>query len=212
MILETQWFYKIPWPHLLEWVYNYLPLIDEHNKQWQSSLWLEKKWPTKNCWFHLLITVVGMSAVDLHHIYLNHNKHQFGKMDIIQFTEEICLNLWERDEWRANQPEDVIRSTCSTSGQDIRLKWIRVGDGFACWPWSLALQTKHGQTNDPAITANCYISWKYIVKKGKTKLCLHVILPYWLQNALVFVGLVIKYKGAFMLYGAQDQWWSRCCM
>ena len=32
----TEW--KIPQPHLLEWVYNYLPLIDEHNKQRQSLL------------------------------------------------------------------------------------------------------------------------------------------------------------------------------
>jgi hypothetical protein len=70
-IIQTK---QIPRPHLLEWVYDYLPIIDEHNKQRQSILNLERKWPTNNCWFRLLVTMVGMSVVDLFRIYLNFDK------------------------------------------------------------------------------------------------------------------------------------------
>jgi len=79
--------WSIPQPSILEWVYDYLPLIDEHNKQRQNLLHLKKKWPTKNCWFHLLTTLVGMCVVDMHRVYLNHNKHKYGRMDILQFSE-----------------------------------------------------------------------------------------------------------------------------
>ena len=41
----------IPRPKLANFLYVYLPLIDEHNKQRQSLLGLEKHWLTKNCWF-----------------------------------------------------------------------------------------------------------------------------------------------------------------
>ncbi len=82
---------KIARPHLLEWVYDYLPLIDKHNKQRQSILALEKKWPTKNCWFHLLTTLVGMSVVDLFWIYLNHDRAHYKDMTILQCSKELCL-------------------------------------------------------------------------------------------------------------------------
>ena len=62
--------HKVNWPELLPWVYDYSPLVNEHNKQWQSLLHLEKKWPMKNCWFHLLTMLVGISVVDMDQVYL----------------------------------------------------------------------------------------------------------------------------------------------
>jgi hypothetical protein len=47
---------EISRPELAHLLYNYLPLIDEHNKQRQKILGLENKWPTQNCWFCLLTT------------------------------------------------------------------------------------------------------------------------------------------------------------
>ena len=84
---------KIARPHLLEWVYDYLPLIDEHNKQRQNILHLEKKWPTKNCWFRLLVTLVGMSVVDLYRIYLNWDKRMYQHLSIVEFSDLLCMNL-----------------------------------------------------------------------------------------------------------------------
>ena len=53
-------------PKIAHLLFDYLPLIDEHNKQRQKILGLETKWPTRNCWFRLLTTLVGMCVVDLH--------------------------------------------------------------------------------------------------------------------------------------------------
>jgi hypothetical protein len=41
-------FRLIPRPHITHFIYLYLPLIDEHNKQRQYILNLERQWP-KNC-------------------------------------------------------------------------------------------------------------------------------------------------------------------
>ena len=58
-------FKLLPRPSIAHFVYEFLPLIDEHNKARQSILALEDKWPTKCCWFRLITTFVGMAVVDL---------------------------------------------------------------------------------------------------------------------------------------------------
>ena len=55
----------LPRPAIAHFLYEFLPLIDEHNKARQSALRLEGKWPTKNCWFRLLTTFTGMAVVDI---------------------------------------------------------------------------------------------------------------------------------------------------
>jgi hypothetical protein len=63
----------IPQPSIKEWFYDFLPLIDEHNQHRQGLLCLEKKLPTKNCWFCLLTTLVGMCVVNIYRVYLNYD-------------------------------------------------------------------------------------------------------------------------------------------
>ena len=46
-------------------LYEFLPLIDEHNKQRQSALALEKHWLTRNPWVRLHTTFLGMAVIDL---------------------------------------------------------------------------------------------------------------------------------------------------
>ena len=41
----------IPRPVFADLLYDFLPLIDEHNKQHQNILNLERCWPTRNVWF-----------------------------------------------------------------------------------------------------------------------------------------------------------------
>ena len=52
-------------PTVAHMLYEFLPLIDEHNKAWQNALALKKHWLTKNCWTRILTTFLGMSVVDL---------------------------------------------------------------------------------------------------------------------------------------------------
>ncbi|KAL7554128.1 hypothetical protein ACHAWF_017536 [Thalassiosira exigua] len=56
---------ELPRPTVAHFVYEFLPLIDEHNKARQNYLALEKHWLTKCCWTRLVTTFLGMSIVDL---------------------------------------------------------------------------------------------------------------------------------------------------
>jgi hypothetical protein len=59
----------LPRPQVCHSLYELLPLVDEHNKQRQSILGLERKWPTQCCWTRLIVTNTGMCAVDMHRLY-----------------------------------------------------------------------------------------------------------------------------------------------
>jgi hypothetical protein len=59
----------LPRPQLAYFVFEYLPLIDNHNKQHQSILGLEGKWLMKCCWSWLVVKMAGMSIVDMHRLY-----------------------------------------------------------------------------------------------------------------------------------------------
>ena len=103
-------------PELCHFLYEYLPLIDEHNKQRQRLLALEKSWPTRDCWFRLLVTLVGMSVVDCQRLYRNYRADKMGwstlrleddenadDMEIRKFSDKICKTLGDRTRQRAFQ-------------------------------------------------------------------------------------------------------------
>jgi len=52
-------------PAIAHMLFEFLPLIDEHNKARQSHLALERRWQTTSCWFRLSTTFIGMAIVDL---------------------------------------------------------------------------------------------------------------------------------------------------
>ena len=54
---------------IIHFLYEYLPIIDEHTKQKKRDLVLEKGWLSKNVWFCLICTIVGMSVADMHRRY-----------------------------------------------------------------------------------------------------------------------------------------------
>ena len=59
-------FKEILRPSVAHFLYELLPLIDNHNKDQQSLLALEDCWPTKSAWFRLVTTLVGMTVTNLH--------------------------------------------------------------------------------------------------------------------------------------------------
>ena len=58
-------FKLLPRPAFAQFVYEVLPLIDDHNKAGQNNLALEDHWPTKCCRFQLVTTFVCMAVVNL---------------------------------------------------------------------------------------------------------------------------------------------------
>jgi hypothetical protein len=94
----------IPKPQISHFLYEYLPLIDEHNKHRQSVLGLERKWPTQCCWMRLIVTLTGMCVVDMHRLYWREkrlrNRVLCGQVleedaTVIRFSDLICGKLRE---------------------------------------------------------------------------------------------------------------------
>jgi hypothetical protein len=81
-------------------VYDYLPLLDEHNKQRQSLLHLEKNWPTKKFWFSLLMTLLGMCVVDMFRAHLNHDKSKYKYTTITEFSGFAKTFVCEKGEFQ----------------------------------------------------------------------------------------------------------------
>jgi hypothetical protein len=95
-------FKMLPRPQLCHFLYEYLPLIDEHNKQHQYVLHLEKKCPTKDCWFRLLVTLTGMCIINMHRLSRQkqkcHTQLLCGAIMeedaiVIHFSDLLCGNL-----------------------------------------------------------------------------------------------------------------------
>jgi len=84
----------LPRPKLAEMLYDLLPLIDEHNRMRQDRLALERCWPTKNCWFHLITTLLGQSVVDLQRIYRIEDP-TYIEWDVLKFADFISVDLKE---------------------------------------------------------------------------------------------------------------------
>ena len=80
-------------PQIAEFLYDYLPPVDEHNKQRQSILNLDNFCPTKCCWFRLCSTIIGMAVTDLYRLYWCHNFEKYEDMGVVSFSDKICTRM-----------------------------------------------------------------------------------------------------------------------
>eukprot|EP00957_Ditylum_brightwellii_P139478 10630171-Ditylum_brightwellii.AAC.1 len=86
----------IPRLEFVDYLFEFLPLIEVHNKQCQNILNLERCWPTRINWFPLLTSTTGVSAADFHRLYLNEDKRgslPFQEYGIRKFSDMICHSL-----------------------------------------------------------------------------------------------------------------------
>lgn len=154
---------EIDRPDLCHFYYEYAPLIDEHNKQRQSLLGLEKRWLTKDAWFRLITTLVGMATVDMHRMYrnykLNIQKCPFNEIDnigIVKFTDLICdnLRLWLYKYNRRTPQGDLQRQ------EQQQITRITGADGNTCRPPTAKQIAKGKSVGNPNIL-NCFICRRY---------------------------------------------------
>ena len=85
---------------LVHLLYDCPLLIDEHSMQRQKILSLERKWPTRNCWFRLLTTLLGMCIVDMHQLYHNLGNEKYNEIDILEYSDMICKKLMVQSRWQ----------------------------------------------------------------------------------------------------------------
>ena len=152
-------------PELAHLLYDYLPLIDEHNKQRQKNLGLERKWPTRNCWFRLLTTLLGMSIVDMHRLYRNLRNEAFIEVDILEFSDMICKKLTVRSR---RQTERLASLRGETADDASILERITDKDGNNRFSVT-DKQLSRGRNVGRSIHQNCYICRKYLTPEGDTE-------------------------------------------
>ena len=163
----------IPRPVFADLLYDFLPLIDEHNKQRQNILNLERCWPTRNVWFRLIVTIVGMSVVDFHRLYLNklNRESSLGRtndkyMDVRKFADLICHPLSKRNtvSWNG-KPKGAL----AIHKDDINsyLKRIENNLGEINRPPTHKQKSRRKEQGNP-YTKNCYVCRKYLDKRGIT--------------------------------------------
>jgi hypothetical protein len=146
-------------PELCHFLYEYLPLIDEHNKQRQNLLALETSWLTKDPWFRLVCTLVGQSVVDMHR-YHRHVRIMVkeepraivDRMQVLKYSDLICgsLRQWPRSR---NRMSFAVRNNISES-----LVRIKDKDG------NTTRQATHKQQQSGRNIGSSIVRWCYICR------------------------------------------------
>ena len=83
-------------PDIASFLYKYLPLVDEHNRQRQGILAIESCWPTRHCWFRLGTTLLGMCVVDFHRLAKSQHPSKYGDTTIKQFADYLTRSLCKK--------------------------------------------------------------------------------------------------------------------
>jgi hypothetical protein len=146
---------EVPRPVLAHFIYQFLPMIDEHNKQRQALLDVEGKWPTHSCWFKLLAGFVGMSAVNMQRIYIYRFPNVKGKdLPICQFVDKIAGGLQLR-------VRRILPRRLRNEATDVSIK--RKGDelGEKRTKKLTRKQQEQGRNVGSSMQATCFICKKY---------------------------------------------------
>jgi Transposase IS4 len=153
-------------PKLAHFLYEYLPLIDEHNKQRQNILALERCWLTKDVWYRNITTLLGQSAVDMHRCFRNRmlqNGMSAAKVDSIRVTKFVDLVCGGLKQWP--KPKQHAQFSNDDATTDERLARI-IGPSGDINKAATAKQKEDGRTIGNAYVRNCYVCRGYLNKKG----------------------------------------------
>ncbi len=95
----------VPHPNLISKYFKSSITVDAHNQTRQGFLALEQYWVTRNCWFCIATTFIGIDVTDAWKGF-KHGlaaKHANKKLGILGFTERL---LWEMVNGNIPDPDD----------------------------------------------------------------------------------------------------------
>ena len=153
-------------PELLHMYYQYAPLIDQHNKERQGTLRLEKKWPTRDAYFRLIATLLGQATVDMYrfkrHVDIKKKNLPRDEVDAItieEFVDMICMSLkyWKYKQRHFRSPRALVHLERIAHRTEIG----RINNSPSKY------QRGKGKTVGNPITLQCYICRKYLDRQGK---------------------------------------------
>ena len=175
-------FKELSRPHIAHFLYDYLPLIDEHNKQRQSILNLERCWLTNDCWMRLVTTIVGMSVVDFQRCVKNSFYHHHMETDLCEddlqdeedmkvrhFSDKICKWL-DQEELRNRASPRKNRKRGAPVAEDSSCLLERIVDetGNSTRQASARQANHHGRITGNSVVRNCFVCRMYLKEDGQT--------------------------------------------
>jgi len=134
----------IPRPSICSYLYQKLPCIDEHNRQRQNLLGLERCWPTDSCWFRLLTTLLGQCVVDYHRVCKVKFAAMYADVSVRQFSYMLVGKI---------QLSVVAENAATRDGANIQARSPKRGkpvNGFVLTP--------------PTKQATCFVCRRYYGK------------------------------------------------
>jgi hypothetical protein len=152
-----------------------IPLTDEHNKQRQNLLNLERCWCTKDPWMRLLTTTPGMCVVDMHR-WCRNRKHDENReqniaselLAIRKFSNRLCVGLKKKGTIGRGSARQVQRMAVPTRPGDrpsYPLQRI-TRNGTATRDPTEKQMKKENRSVGSAHRANCFICCKCLKRNG----------------------------------------------
>ena len=95
--------------------------------------------------------------------YLNYDKQMYSKMDILHFSDMMCMNLhlWEI------KKSITLNVVVAQQSELLGMEQITDDDGNRYQPPTETIVRKHRSLTRSAITAKCFICWTYMLEEGK---------------------------------------------
>lgn len=153
---------SVPRPVLADFVYMLLPTIDEDNKQRQSILRIEQKWPTKCCWKKLVNGFAGMSVVNQQRLYRFVYPNVMNKdVPVLLMADFISKGLKSR-------VRSLLPVPLRASAMPSTLKRVTDNGGRAVKELTDTQKTKHKRTVGVAKQLTCFVCKKYHPKYSYT--------------------------------------------
>jgi hypothetical protein len=164
-------------PKVCHFLYAYLPLINENNKQRQNLLNLEQCWRTKDLWMQLLTTTLGMCVVDMHRRYRNKKYEEqlreargqsIGNklLAIRKFSDQLCVNLERKQIIRKASARSVWHMPRHGHNEQEALERMATRDGSVTRDPTEKQTSREYRSVGSAIKANCFICRKYLKRDG----------------------------------------------
>lgn len=145
-----------PQPKLAEFIFRQLSIIDEHNNKRQGDLNLEATWPTKDSWFRLFTTFVGMSVT---------NQRNF-----LEYRKVVSLTVNEEANVIANGLKKVrVHHVTAADDANEEQELVRIATGPLDAPdihkrISQDQEVRYGRSLGSGIQRSCFVCRRYYEK------------------------------------------------
>ena len=145
-------------PDIVEFLFQFLPKIDAHNKVRQNELQMEDQWPTKCCWVKMFVAFVGKSIANMQKLL----KYVYPGVPAKDMTsKELAQNIAGGLKIRERR---VLPVALRQQENGLKLQRITDRDGNTCKRLSPKQSAEGKRSKGSGIQRSCYNCKRYKAK------------------------------------------------